>query len=201
VKLLVDALTGCDTTSAIFGIGKKSVLSWLKSSSVELSELAQLKDPDLESAICVWWFCLVWYHPRLCLNGSSQDVLLKCWFTWWNANKGAVFAGSKSYVLQEKLWQSCMTQKQSISLATPIWISYVSDLLPAKTAPLFAFHPIPKIAEVVSQPVRAWTAGRISQVMFDRELHKSWTGIYRLPSLMLITEPIKSHNWWPKSKV
>jgi hypothetical protein len=27
VKLLVDALTGCDTTSAIFGIGKKSVLS------------------------------------------------------------------------------------------------------------------------------------------------------------------------------
>jgi hypothetical protein len=46
------------------------------------------------------------------------------------------------YVLQEKLWQSCMTQKQSISLDTPIWISYVSDLLPAKTAPLFTFHQV-----------------------------------------------------------
>jgi predicted metal-binding transcription factor (methanogenesis marker protein 9) len=29
-----------------------------------------------------WWFCLVWCHPRLCLNGSSQDVLFKCRFTW-----------------------------------------------------------------------------------------------------------------------
>jgi 5'-3' exonuclease len=45
----VHALTGCDTTSAIFGIGKKSVFKLIKSSSAELSDLSQLKDPDLES--------------------------------------------------------------------------------------------------------------------------------------------------------
>jgi 5'-3' exonuclease len=33
----VHALTGCDTTSAIFGIGKKSVFKLIKSSSAELS--------------------------------------------------------------------------------------------------------------------------------------------------------------------
>ena len=92
----VHALTGCDTTSAIFGIGKQSVFKLINSSSAELSDLSQLKDPDLESSICV----------------------------------------------ARKFVQSCMTQKQSISLATPIWISYVSDLLPAKTAPLFAFHQV-----------------------------------------------------------
>jgi hypothetical protein len=25
-------------------------------------------------------------NKRLCLNGSSQDVLFKCRFTWWNAS-------------------------------------------------------------------------------------------------------------------
>jgi hypothetical protein len=48
----VHALTGCDTT-AIFGIGKKSVFKLIKSSSAELSDLSELKDPDLESSICV----------------------------------------------------------------------------------------------------------------------------------------------------
>jgi hypothetical protein len=51
---------------------------------------------SLSSITCYWWFCLVWCHPHLCLNGRSQNVLFKCQFTWWNANKGAVFAGSKS---------------------------------------------------------------------------------------------------------
>ena len=49
----VHALTGCDTTSAIFGIGKQSVFKLINSSSAELSDLSQLKDPDLESSICV----------------------------------------------------------------------------------------------------------------------------------------------------
>jgi hypothetical protein len=49
---VVHALTDCDTT-AIFGIGKKSVFKLIKSSSAELSDLSQLKDPDLESSICV----------------------------------------------------------------------------------------------------------------------------------------------------
>ena len=70
----VHALTGCDTTSAIFGIGKQSVFKLINSSSAELLDHSQLKDPDLESSICV----------------------------------------------ARKVVQSCMTQKQSISLATPI---------------------------------------------------------------------------------
>jgi hypothetical protein len=48
----VHALTGCDTI-AIFGIGKQSVFKLIKSSSAELSDLSELKDPDLESSICV----------------------------------------------------------------------------------------------------------------------------------------------------
>ena len=75
----VHALTGCDTTSAIFGIGKQSVFKLINSSSAELSDLSQFKDPELESSICV----------------------------------------------ARKVVQSCM-----------------SDLLPAKTAPLFAFHQV-----------------------------------------------------------
>ena len=67
-------LTGCDTTSAIFGFEKQSVFKLINSSSAELSDLSQLKDPDLESSICVG----------------------------------------------RKVVQSCMTQKQNISLATPI---------------------------------------------------------------------------------
>jgi hypothetical protein len=87
----VHALTGCDTT-AIFGIGKKSVFKLIKSSSAELSDLSELKDPDLESSICVARKVVAkLYDP-----GSSQDVLFKCRFTWWNASKEAVFAGSKS---------------------------------------------------------------------------------------------------------
>jgi hypothetical protein len=38
----VHAPTGCDTTSAIFGIGKKSVFKLINSSSAELSDLSQL---------------------------------------------------------------------------------------------------------------------------------------------------------------
>ena len=71
---VVHALTGCDNTSAIFGIGNKKVFKLIKSSSAELSDLSQVKNPDL--------------NPQ--------------------------------YVLQERLWHSCMTQKQSISPATPI---------------------------------------------------------------------------------
>jgi hypothetical protein len=48
----VHTLTGCDTT-AIFGIGKKSVFKLIKSSSAELLHLSELKDPDLESSIYV----------------------------------------------------------------------------------------------------------------------------------------------------
>jgi hypothetical protein len=46
-------LTGCDTTSAIFGFEKQSVFKLINSSSAELSDLSQLKDLDLESSICV----------------------------------------------------------------------------------------------------------------------------------------------------
>ena len=73
-EILPAVHTLTDNTSAIFGIGKQSVFKLINSSSAELSDLSQLKDPDLESSICV----------------------------------------------ARKVVQSCMTQKQSISLATPI---------------------------------------------------------------------------------
>ena len=93
----VHALTGCDISSAIFGMGKKNLFfSWLNLHLLSFRTFHSLRTQIL--------------NPQ--------------------------------YVLQEKLWQSCMTQKQSISLDTPIWISYVSDLLPAKTAPLFTFHQV-----------------------------------------------------------
>ncbi|CAG2233318.1 unnamed protein product [Mytilus edulis] len=45
------ALTGCDTTSSIFGIGKKSVYKLLKTSSEDLSDLMQLAQSDLDVSI------------------------------------------------------------------------------------------------------------------------------------------------------
>ena len=47
------ALTGCDTTSSLFGIGKKSVFKLLKSSSAELVGLSQLGNSDIDTSICV----------------------------------------------------------------------------------------------------------------------------------------------------
>ena len=47
------ALTGCDKTSSFFGIGKKSVYKLIKFSSADLSDLSQLKEPDLRSSLCV----------------------------------------------------------------------------------------------------------------------------------------------------
>ncbi|CAG2199629.1 unnamed protein product [Mytilus edulis] len=42
------ALTGCHTTSSIFGIAKKSVYKLLKTSSEDLSDLMQLAQSDLD---------------------------------------------------------------------------------------------------------------------------------------------------------
>ena len=47
----VHALTGCDTTSAIFGIGKKSVYKLLKESPDEFKDLCKLCDSDVETAV------------------------------------------------------------------------------------------------------------------------------------------------------
>jgi len=46
----VHALTGCDTTSAFFGIGKKSVFKLLKTSSDDLFSLANLGTFDIDDA-------------------------------------------------------------------------------------------------------------------------------------------------------
>jgi hypothetical protein len=45
------ALTGCDTTSAFFRIGNKSVHKILKTSPEELSDLVSLTNADLEATI------------------------------------------------------------------------------------------------------------------------------------------------------
>jgi hypothetical protein len=45
------ALTGCDTTSAMFGIGKKSVYKLLKESPDEFKDLCKLGDSDVETAV------------------------------------------------------------------------------------------------------------------------------------------------------
>ena len=45
------ALTGCDTTSAFFRIGKKYIYKILKTSPEELSDLVSLTNADLETTI------------------------------------------------------------------------------------------------------------------------------------------------------
>jgi hypothetical protein len=45
------ALTGCDTTSAMFGIGKKLVYKLLKESPDEFKDLCKLGDSDVETAV------------------------------------------------------------------------------------------------------------------------------------------------------
>ena len=45
------ALTGCDTTSVMFGIGKKSVYKLLKESRDEFKDLCKLGDSDVETAV------------------------------------------------------------------------------------------------------------------------------------------------------
>jgi len=45
------ALTGCDTTSAFFRIGKKSVYKILKTSPEELSDAVSLTNADLETTL------------------------------------------------------------------------------------------------------------------------------------------------------
>ena len=45
------ALTGCDTTSAMYGIGKKSVYKLLKESPDEFKDLCKLGDSDVETAV------------------------------------------------------------------------------------------------------------------------------------------------------
>jgi hypothetical protein len=52
------------------------------------------------------------------------------------------------------------------------------------------FCRILKKAGVVSHPVRAWKEGKIWHVILESELHKSWTGIYLLPSLPPDTIPM-----------
>jgi 5'-3' exonuclease len=45
------ALTGCDTTSTMFGIGKKSVCKLLKESPDEFKDLCKLGDSDVETVV------------------------------------------------------------------------------------------------------------------------------------------------------
>ena len=45
------ALTGCDTTSGIFGIGKKSVYKYLKSNTAKYKDLHTIGDADTETAV------------------------------------------------------------------------------------------------------------------------------------------------------
>ena len=55
------------------------------------------------------------------------------------------------------------------------------------------FLPNPNIAEVVSQPVKAWTAGRILASKGERDLLNSWIGMYLLQSLRQLVDPVKNH--------
>jgi hypothetical protein len=44
------ALTGCDTTSSFFGIGKKTMYKVLKDSQKEFADLTQISCDDIETS-------------------------------------------------------------------------------------------------------------------------------------------------------
>jgi hypothetical protein len=61
------ALSGCDTTSSFFGIGKKSVYKILKDAAPDFHDLDNLGDPDKDVAIS----CSSWFVAKLCDQKKS----------------------------------------------------------------------------------------------------------------------------------
>jgi hypothetical protein len=47
------ALTGCDTTSSFFGVGKKIIYKVLKDSQKEFVDLSQISCDDIETSVAV----------------------------------------------------------------------------------------------------------------------------------------------------
>ncbi|CAC5420188.1 unnamed protein product [Mytilus coruscus] len=71
----VHALSGCDTTSSLFGIGKKSVYKVLKDSALDFSDLYNLGDSDTETAIsCSRRFVARLYDQKKKYASCHQDI-------------------------------------------------------------------------------------------------------------------------------
>ena len=71
----VHALSGCDTTSSLFGIGKKSVFKVLKEAAFDFSDLYNLGDSDTETAIsCSRRFVARLYDQKKNYASCHQDI-------------------------------------------------------------------------------------------------------------------------------
>jgi hypothetical protein len=53
ILLAVHAITGCDTTSSFFGIGKKSMLKALKETPDQFSDLSMISHADIDDSVDV----------------------------------------------------------------------------------------------------------------------------------------------------
>jgi hypothetical protein len=49
----IDAITGCDTTSSFFGIGKKSMFKALKETPDQFSDLSMISHADVDDSVYV----------------------------------------------------------------------------------------------------------------------------------------------------
>ncbi|CAC5359891.1 unnamed protein product [Mytilus coruscus] len=71
----VHALSGCDTTSSLFGICKKSVYKVLKDAVLDFSDLDNLGDSDRETAIsCSRRFVARLYDQKKNYASCHQDI-------------------------------------------------------------------------------------------------------------------------------
>ena len=69
------ALSGCDTTSSFFEIGKKSVYKILKDAAPDFHDLENLADPDKDVAIaCSSWFVARLYDQKKSFASSHHNI-------------------------------------------------------------------------------------------------------------------------------
>jgi hypothetical protein len=69
------ALSGCDTTSSFFEIGKKSVYKILKDAAPDFHDLENLGDPDKDVAIaCSSWFVARLYDQKKSFASSHHNI-------------------------------------------------------------------------------------------------------------------------------
>jgi hypothetical protein len=69
------ALTGCDTTSSFFGVGKKTIYKVLKDSRKEFVDLSQISCDDIETSVAVGRkFVARLYHPKARFTCDHGDL-------------------------------------------------------------------------------------------------------------------------------
>jgi hypothetical protein len=75
VEFFMPALSGCDTTSSFFGIGKKSVYKQLKDATPDFHDLENLGDPDKDVAIlCSSRFVARLYDQKKSFASSHHNI-------------------------------------------------------------------------------------------------------------------------------